>query len=111
MFKMNLSDNILNLGLKLSMEFGENWLLPVSERLSKLNPALTQKELADCNEICKKVNELAHRIVSENPVRNGTDIQFMDFAKFKDDVLGRYNWISDENLRRLYSQSCYYALK
>lgn len=108
---MNVSDNILNQGLKLSMEFGKNWLLPVSERLSKLNPELTGKDLADCNEICKRVNESAHRLVSDNPVKNEAGIQFIDFGSFKDIILGQYHWVSDENLERLYSQSCYYALK
>ncbi|HWV65930.1 hypothetical protein, partial [Chitinophaga sp.] len=94
MFKMNLSDNILNLGLKLSMEFGKNWLLPVSERLSKLNPELTQKQLTDCNEICKRVNESAHRVVYNNPVKNGAGIQFIDFGSFKDNILRQYHWVS-----------------
>lgn len=93
------------------MEFGKNWLLPVNERLSELYPELTQKELTNCNEICKKVNESAHRVVYENPVKNGAGIQFMDFGSFKDNILGQYSWVSDENLERLYSQSCYYALK
>lgn len=65
------------------MEFGKNWLLPVSERLSKLNPELTQKELTECNEICKRVNESAHRVVYKNPVKNGAGIQFIDLEVLK----------------------------
>lgn len=108
---MNLTNEILNRTLSLSMEFGENWLLPVNKRLSKIYPALSNNELIWCNNLCAEVNNDAHSLVYENPVLSGADIRFMNFEIFSTQILKKFGWIDKENLQRLYSQSCYYARK
>ncbi|WP_300597551.1 hypothetical protein [Niabella sp.] len=108
---MDLNDDLLNKALALSMEWGENWLLPVNERLSKIYPGLADNELIGCNDLCAEINKNAHELVCENPVLDGSEIGFMDFEMFSTQLLKKFGWINKGNLQRLYSQSCYYARK
>ena len=111
MAKINLSVEILNYGLQLSMEFGKNWLKPINERLAIKFPDLNRQQQEECNMICKKVHQIAHNYVIENPVHSNLGIEFVDFYQFRLFILAKYGWLSTTNLQRLYSQSCYYAYK
>lgn len=108
---MDLSKEILNVALDMSMEFGENWLKPINERLHKKYPEISFDDLEKINSICKEVNKFANDYVYESGTVINQEISFVDFNIFKDDILLKYNWISENNLSRLYSQSCYYAMK
>jgi len=108
---MKFSPKILNVALDLSMEFGENWLRSIEERLSKFYPELSFEELAQCDKICKEVNRTGNKFVYDNPVRDGDEVSFVAFSLFEKSMLLRYDWITDKNLKKLYSQSCYYAMK
>ncbi|WP_313100714.1 hypothetical protein [Epilithonimonas sp.] len=108
---MNFSEEILNTALAMSMEFGENWLKPIHERINKKYPNISSEDLDKLNSICKKVNQFANNYVYRGgSVING-EIKFVDYNQFKNDILLKYNWISEDNLSHLYSQSCYYARK
>ena len=106
-----MSNEILNNGLNLSMEFGENWLTDIDDRVGKNHPKLTKSELRSCDKLCRKVNKTAHDFIRKNPIKNGEKIDFIDFSKFEDFMKIKYEWIDNTNLKKLYSQSCYYALK
>ena len=108
---MNLPEDILNYGLKLSMEFGENWLKDIDDRLAEAFPDLSEAELRACDRLCRKVNKTAHKIVTDNPLKTTQGITFIPSAKFKELILSHYAWINQDNLGMLYSQSCYYARK
>lgn len=108
---MQVSDKILNDGLHLSMEFGEEWLKPIAGRLSKKYPDLNLEELDLCEKLCKKVNTDAHDYVFNNPIKINGELKFIEFNEFKNYMEPLYVWINDKNMRRLYSQSCYYAWK
>ena len=108
---MNFKSEILNYGLDLSMEFGKNWLKPINQRLHNKFPNLNSYELDDYNRICKEVNEMAHKFIFDNPVKNEKDLNFIDFSTFENFMKQNYSWISKENAKRLYNQSCYYAYK
>ena len=108
---MNFSEEILNTALEMSMEFGENWLKPIHERLHKKYPDISSEDLDKLNSICKKVNQFANNYVYKGgSVING-EIEFVNFNQFKKDILLKYSWITENNLSHLYSQSCYYARK
>ncbi len=111
MKQMLLTIDILNYGLELSMDFGENWLQPINERLSSVFPNLSAQKLEECHLICKTVNKMGNRYVQENPVHTGTEITFIAFEAFEKFMLNKYHWVSAKNLKRLYSQICYYAYK
>lgn len=112
MHQMDLTGEILNHSLDLSMEFGENWLMDIDGRLATKFPDLDRLQLEKCNTVCKEVNKAANRFVFDNPMLHvGSEIQFVDTGLFEQFMLKKYNWISKKNLQHLYSQSCYYALK
>lgn len=108
---MAITNEILNYSLLLSMEFGENWLMPINQRLHSRFSDLNPSELERCNGICKQINTRAHRFVAEHLEYTGTEIGFIEFQSFKLHMLAKYDWISETNLTSLYSQSCYYAYK
>jgi len=108
---MNLPEYLLNVGLNLSMEFGENWLEPINERLSEIYPELTTLELNYCNELCSKINKTAHGFIKNNPKQIGQEFTFIEFIVFEKFMTDRYEWINHSNLNALYSQSCYYSMK
>ncbi|PZP38666.1 MAG: hypothetical protein DI598_20510 [Pseudopedobacter saltans] len=108
---MNLNPEILNIGLDFSMEFGENWLKPINQRLLNKFPNLNLVELEKYNSVCKEVNNIANDFVYDNPAKNEKELTFIEFSKFENFMLQNFSWISKENLKRLYNQSCYYAYK
>ena len=110
-YNMEFNQKIANDGLSFSMEFGQNWLKPINERLSKKYPGLLPVELEQYNKLCKEVNTYANDFIRNNPVQNNEVLIFLPFEKFKKVMLKKYTWINVENLKQLYSQSCYYAWK
>ena len=108
---MNFSEEILNVALDMSMEFGENWLKPINERIHKKYPDISSKDLEKLNSLCKNVNQFANNYVYKSGLVINGEIKFVDFNQFKIDILLKYDWMSENNLNRLYSQSCYYARK
>lgn len=108
---MTLSPEILNEGLRFSMEFGEKWLVDVDERLAGKYSELTVTDLRKCDKLCRKVNKTAHDHIRKNPAEKDGRMTFMDFEVFRAFILSKYDWVNDENMCKLYSQSCYYAFK
>ncbi len=108
---MQLPHKTLNYALNLSLEFGENWLVDIQDRLSKKYPELSKTELDYCKQLCEKINKLAHQYVANNPKKIGAEIKFTENSKFKEFIKKKYNWINDNNIKKIYSQSCYYAMK
>ena len=108
---MDFNKEIANDGLNLSMEFGENWLKPINERLSKKYSELLPVELEKYNKLCKDVNTYANDFILNNPVKHNDELIFLPFEKFKKVIHKKYAWINEDNLKQLYSQSCYYAWK
>jgi hypothetical protein len=111
----NDESSILNAGLDMAMEFGENFRQPIQERLSKKFRSLSPEQLNHYNTVClmamKEGNDfltdlLSHLSSSHQTIREA-DLkhQLISFMKT------RYSWINQNNLDRLYSQGCYYAFK
>lgn len=108
---MKFIDEISNAGLLLSMEFGENWLKDINARLLEKYPTLKEQELERYNKLCKKVNKTGNDFVRKNPVKGQQGVELMTLATFNTFMLEKYVWINEDNLGKLYSQSCYYAFK
>jgi len=108
---MTLSDHVFNDGLELHMEFGENWLTDIDDRLSKKHPHLSKSELRNMDRLCRRIAKLANDFVRKNIVVKDGKPTFIDSSDFKTYLLNEYEWINKANLSRLYSQSCYYAMK
>lgn len=99
-------EEILNAGLNLAMEFGENWLQPIQERLSKKYPHLSAEDLVEYNTLCKSAMNFGHEIVYELAEQHGKETKY---EKFEPIYIQKYSWVSRKNLSRLFSQGMYYA--
>jgi hypothetical protein len=108
---MTKSDQILNDGLELHLEFGENWLTDIDDRLSKRHPHLSESDLRNTDKLCRKIAKFANDLIRKTPVVKDGKPNFMDSSDFKTHLLNEYDWINKVNLSKLYSQSCYYAMK
>ena len=102
-------EKILNKGLDLAMEWGENRLQPIQEHLKKLLKIFQQKQLDEYNRICRSVMDEGQKMVYEMAEKTGCNGVRIDEWKVK--MLQSYPWINDDNISHLYSQGMYYAWK
>ncbi len=102
-------DEILNAGLSLAMEFGENWLRPIQSRLAEKFPDLSSQELDEYNSICKSAMGFGNNSISIAMEKR--DGQELNYAAWETAVVNVYPWINRENLARLFNQAMYYAWK
>ena len=106
-----MNTTILNEGLSLAMEWGEQWLCPIQERLATAHPELSREELDRYDELCRAAMHHAHALVAKCWRSADTRDEQLVFARFAE-LLGKtYPWISPENVSRAWSQGMYYAWK
>ncbi len=101
-------DVLLNDGLELAMNWGESWLAPIQERLRLMHPRLGAAELDELNQACQAAMKFGHETAYELVQTHGAEADALGFGST---VRGRYPWISEENLMRLFRQSLYYVWK
>ena len=106
--EMSSRERVLNVGLRLAMEFGENWLQPIQGRLSNRYPDLSADELAEYNRICQEAMRFGHDYVIRFAEENDSG---PSFSEFKAAIYSKYPWVSRAKLSRLRSQGHYYAWK
>ena len=104
-----LDQEILNAGLDLAMEWGENWLQPIQDRLAKKYPRLSKTQLDEYNATCQAAMKFGHDYVYELVTQQGADR--VSSEEFERIMLAQYSWVSSGNLSRLFSQGMYYAMK
>jgi hypothetical protein len=101
-------DELLNEGLELAMDWGENWLSPINARLRKLHPHLRAEELEACNAACQGAMRLGCEAV-HTLLRDGSASP--SAGRLATIVRARYPWVNEDNLGRLLQQGVYYAAK
>jgi hypothetical protein len=101
-------DALLNEGLALAMDWGDNWLAPINARLHERHRYLTTEELAVLNATCQGAMRLGHETAYAR-LRGGAEP--VSLESFSAAVREKYPWVSQENLSRLLNQSLYYAAK
>lgn len=101
-------DEVLNAGLNLAMEWGEDWLKPIQDRLGLLYPAMSQAERDEANSTCQAAMKFGHGSVYELASASGKDTKASDFERI---MKHRYSWVDSRNLARLFNQGMYYAWK
>ena len=99
---------LLNDGLELAMDWGENWLAPVQDRLHQLHPDLRPEELNELNAACQEAMKVGHEIAYELVRERGQNVTQGDFIL---SVQAKHPWINAGNGARLFNQSMYYAWK
>jgi len=99
---------IRNVGLDLAMEWGENWLRPIQDRLSAKYPDLDQGDLDRYDRLCRAAMKEGHDLVWDMAQ---VGIDRVNDDEWKRQLKASYPWIDDANLSRLFSQGMYYAWK
>ena len=102
------NNEILNIGLNMSLAFGKNWLKPIQERLTKIFPELTPEELDSYNDICIKARDYGHNILYSVADTDGFNMKQSEFNSL---YLNKYPWVTKKNLKHLYNQGMYYVYK
>jgi hypothetical protein len=106
---------VLNTGLTLAMEFGPNWLQPIPSRLSAIFPELSSEELHACDAICRTAMTDGHAFIMQTLAKsaaNKTPIPEQEVAAaFQQFLHEKYDWITSDNAKHLFSQGYYYAWK
>ncbi|HRG89063.1 MAG TPA: hypothetical protein PLW44_08605 [Chitinophagales bacterium] len=104
---------ILNAGLQLAMEFGENWLKPIQQRLFRRYNFLTKEELDKYNLICKTALEDGVRFIHNTLTNIDARQQYitenelrLELATF---MRKKYGWINNQGIDRVFNQSSYHA--
>lgn len=101
-------DVLLNQGLKLAMQWGKDWLMPVHCRLAQRFPALSQEQLDELNTTCQAAMSFGHRVVYDLAEKFGKETMREDFARSMSTV---YPWVNEANMSQLFNQGMYYAWK
>jgi hypothetical protein len=96
----NISAEILNAALDMSMEWGENLLKPINKRIIEKFPELTEEQADILNYWCNEVKDFAFAKVAKDYPLEGTAIE---------EVKQRYPQINNETLTHLLNQGMYYA--
>jgi len=111
--KRATNEDILNKGLKYAMEFGPTWRQPIQERLLAKYPFLSQIELDKYDRLCneamlsscdfyyKKLEQLNNQY--QTITKKEIEIIFKTFVQ-KD-----YDWIDNNNIKRLLGLAWYFA--
>lgn len=99
---------LLNEGLDLSMDWGENWLAPIQSRLHKNWPHLKPAELEELNAACQRAMKFGHDTLYELRTSQGKEVDVEDFTSL---LLAAFPWVNAANATRLFNQSTYYAWK
>lgn len=101
-----LSPEILNQGLDMALEWGENFGKPIGPRLAALYPELSVEQLWACEKLCQEAKHFAFKVLYE---LYGAGHKDPSTAQYHDVVLDKYPWVSSQNLSRLLTQGRYYA--
>jgi hypothetical protein len=108
-------EQILNTGLTMAMEFGGNWRQPINDRLHKRFTYLSEQELHEYNVICRNAmdygNEYIYNTLDKLFAAGSTTTNIELKERFAITMRMQYDWITDCNIRKLYSQGQYYAWK
>src|SRR3954463_12087141 len=101
-------DELLNEGLGLAMDWGENWLAPINVRLGERHPYLSPAELEQVNAVCQGALRLGLETVHAQLHAGARSPSFEEFAPI---LLAHYLWVDQQTLPRLFQQGIYYAAK
>ena len=99
---------LLNRGLELAMDWGENWLAPIQERLHQQYRHLSREELDELNASCQAAMKFGHATAYELVHEQGKNV---DEDEFTARVLVSHPWVDAANIARLFRQSMYYVWK
>lgn len=106
---------VLNTGLVFAMEFGENWLKPIQQRLFKKYSYLTKEQLDSYNSICKTALSDGIKFIETTLEKIADERRTIHEQELKDQLRvfmqSKYPWIDRNTVAHLFNQGCYYGWK
>jgi hypothetical protein len=106
---------ILNEGMQIAMEFGENWLQPIGQRLKSEFDHISDSEAIEYDNLCRNARDEAHNFMLEALGKLADEHRTIMNQEFKlqfDSYINNYfDWMNKANIKKLYSQGMYYAYK
>ena len=102
-----MDNKILNIGLGMALEFGENWLQPIQDRLRIKLPKLTKSELDKYDNICRDTMEAGQDSIYKICEKGDKPT----FKEWKEQFLISFPWVDERNLKSIFNQGLYYAWK
>lgn len=101
----HFAPDLLNFALDLSLEWGENWLQPINERVRDAYPELSETQAQTLEDWCVEARNFAYA-----EVEKWYPMEVEDKAdKAMETTRRKYPQIDEHNLSRLYNQGMYYA--
>jgi hypothetical protein len=108
-------NDALNSGLSFSMEFGENFRMPIHDRLKRKYSHLTSEELEKYDSICQKARDDGYQFISDKLMKLydvGEYIKQRELSDaFRAFISMQYPWMSEKNRKELLNQGLYFAWK
>lgn len=106
LFHKEIKENdILNVAMNLSLEWGENWLRPVDERLKAIFKSINDDEAKRIDIFIREAREDIFKMVEQHYLKELSEEQL------KLNLKEKYSFLNDDNYKRLLSQGMYYAWK
>jgi hypothetical protein len=103
------AEEVQNLALALLLLWGPSTRLPVEQRLMAFVADLDHERAATLVQEAKRAEERGHAYVWERHEASGNGEDFGSQEEMAQAVVEHCPWVDDDNLRQLYTQSCYYA--
>ncbi len=101
----HVAPELLNHALDMSLEWGENWLQPINDRIRAAHPELTADEAQTLDNWCIEAREFAYAEVEKWYAREVED----KAQRAMETTRQKYPQIDEHNLSHLYNQGMYYA--
>jgi hypothetical protein len=107
--KFNSDEKALwNYALELAQEWGEEWLQPVQERLSKVYPMMQRTQLDELNSLAQQAMKRGHDLAYDLIDKLGENESEKPWREL---YQAEYPWVDERNLSHLLSTGSYYAWK
>ena len=90
------------------MDWGQDWLAPIQERMLQRHSWLKAEELDKLNADCQAAMQSGHDTAYALVRGQGAAASQEEFVSL---VLAAHPWVSADNAQRLFRQSMYYAVK
>ncbi|HEX8237596.1 MAG TPA: hypothetical protein VF600_16685 [Abditibacteriaceae bacterium] len=100
---MQWDDEILNVALEMSLEWGHNLTKPINARLIARYPALSEAEATNYDQVCREIKSYAFDQIE------AAYVQRIPWHEARQSIMGKYPGLSEDSYLRLNSQGHYYA--
>ena len=108
-------DEISNISVDLALAWGQDWLKPIQSRLTAKVDSLSSSDLDEYNALSQEVLKVGFGFISttlEDVCDRRATIKETYFkSALINEMISKFPWLSNDNLKRILSQGLYYSWK